>query len=79
MSHVDSSEAGMTVHRVVRIFYSDNGLVVQVRWKGSLESEDSFESVFKVYGNVPGLLKKLLLRKNTPSDSVAKVFRALSL
>lgn len=77
MSHVVLSKKGMSVHRLVCLLESEDGLVVEVRWSGSPDSEDTFEPFAEVSEDVSGLLRKLLLRKNTPSDLVAKVCRAL--
>ena len=79
MSHVVSSETGMPVQRLMRLVQSDDGLMVQVRWKGLPASEDTLEPISKVYEDVPELFLKLLRRKNTPSDLVDKVRSALSL
>lgn len=79
MSHVVASETGMPVQRLMRLVESDDGLMVQVRWKGLPESEDTLEPIGKVYEDVPQLLLKMLRRKAVSSDLVSKARRTLSL
>ena len=79
MSHVLSSETGMPVARLMRLVDSPDGLLVQVRWRGLCDSEDTLEPIGRVYEDVPQLLWKLLRRKNTPSNLVAKARRVLAL
>lgn len=79
MSHVISSETGMPVQRLMRLVDSDDGIMVQVRWRGLPESEDTLEPVQKVFEDVPQLLEKLFRRKNTPASLVSKARHALAL
>ena len=79
MPHVLSSETGMDVQRLMRLIDSDEGLKVQVRWRGFSESDDTSEPLQKIYEDVPELLLKLLRRKNVPKDLFAKARRELHL
>lgn len=79
MSHVVASETGMPVQRLMRLVDTDDGLMVQVRWRGLPDSEDTLEPASKVYEDVPQLFRKLLGRQSAPVDLVAKARRALRL
>lgn len=57
-SHVLESEIGMTVHRLVRLLVSKNGLKLQVPWGELSESEDTVESIVQVYRDAPQILSK---------------------
>jgi len=72
MSHVLSSETGMPVSRLLRLIDDPNGLMVQVRWRGLPDSEDTLEPISRVYEDVPELFLKLIERKNTPQDLAAR-------
>lgn len=45
MSQVVSSETCMPVQRLMKIIKSDNGLMVQVRWKGLPESKEKIDAL----------------------------------
>lgn len=53
--------------------------MVQVRWKGLLESEDTLEPFLKVNEDVLLLLLMLFARKNTPTDVAAEARRNIHL
>lgn len=65
-----SFEMGIQVCRLVLVHEYDSGFVVQVCWKGLYKLEGSFKPVSKVHEEVPSLFNKLLLRKDTPFDSL---------
>lgn len=67
MSHVVSSETGMEVQRLLGLVDTGDGLMVQVRWKGLPDSEDTKEPLRKVHEDVLELLVKLLRRKIPPT------------
>ena len=73
LSHVVHSETGMVVHRLKKLVEVDGELMVQIRWRGLPDSEDTLEPIKQVYDDVPTLFEKLLSRKNTP---VALAIRA---
>ena len=66
MSHVLQCEHFMPVGRLLKLLESENVLAVLVRCKGLPDSEDSTEPLQQVYEDVPGLLLKLLARRNNP-------------
>lgn len=43
ISHVLSSETGMRVARLMRLVITEDGLTVQIRWKGLYNGEDTLE------------------------------------
>ena len=63
----------MVVHRLKKLVEVDGELMVQIRWRGLPDSEDTLEPIKQVYDDVPTLFEKLLSRKNTP---VALAIRA---
>lgn len=79
MSHVITSETGMVVKRLLKLVDTDDGLKVQVRWRGLPDSEDTLEPLLQIYEDVPDLLMKLLRRKNAPSDLDERAQRELHL
>ena len=56
---------------------TDDGLMVKVRWRGV--PEDSLEPIEKIHEDVPQLLEKLLMRKNTPRGLASKARRLLDI
>lgn len=79
MSHVLSSETGMPVSRLLRLVQKDTELFVSVRWKGLSPSENTLEPLLRVYEDVPGLLVKLLRRKNTDASLRSRACAKLGL
>lgn len=65
LSHVLASEMGMPVSSLLRLVEEDDQLFVLVRWKKLGDSEDTLEPLRRVFKDVPQLVIKLLLRKNT--------------
>ena len=61
----------MVVHRLKKLVEVDGELMVQIRWRGLPDSEDTLNPIKQVYDDVPTLLEKLLSRKNPPSHSPA--------
>lgn len=68
MSHALTSETGMTIQRLLFLIDTENGFLVQVRWCGLPESEDTHEPLEEIYKDVPQLLMKLLRCKNTLTE-----------
>ena len=80
MSHVLQSETGMVVSRLLGLEdTAENGLQVRVRWKGLGQDEDSLEPLSRVAEDVPTLFEKMLKRKSTPKNLVAKARAQLAL
>ena len=69
----------MVVQRLLGLVETDDGLKVSIRWKGLPETEDTVEPLQQVYEDVPGLLVKLLNRKNLPTHLADKARLALRL
>lgn len=72
MSHVVSSGTGMQIQRLLRLLDYDEGITVSIGCRGLLASHDTMEPPQQVYDDVPGLLRILLARKNTPSALESK-------
>lgn len=66
MSHLVTSETNMPVQRLRRLIDTDDGMIVQARWRGRPESENNLEFLQKVFEGAPLFLKMLLHCKNTP-------------
>lgn len=79
MSHVLLSETRTVVQRLMPLEGAEDGLIVEVRWHGLPESEDTLEPIEQTYKNVPQLYIKLLHRKNTPSDLADKASQDLQI
>lgn len=79
MSHVLQSETGMVVSRLLSLEDCPDGLHVRIRWKGLGNNEDSLEPIARVSEDVPQLFEKLLQRKSTPVDLVARARAELTL
>lgn len=47
LPHILESKTGMEVQRLMGLVDTDNGLMVQVRWQGLPESEDTLETIEK--------------------------------
>lgn len=59
MPHVLASETGMDVERLMCLTETEDGTMVQVRWRDLLESDDTVETLAKLYKDVPALVLKL--------------------
>ena len=79
LPHILSSETGMLVARLMGLLDTDDGVMVQVRWKGLSSHEDTTEPFARVFEDVPQLLKHLLDWKIIPPDWVQKARVALPL
>lgn len=79
MPHAISSETGTPLQRFMRLVKTDDGLMVQVRWRGLPESKDTLESLKKIHDDVPPLFEKLLKRKNTLASLAPKASHAPAL
>lgn len=79
ISRVILFRTGMLVQRLLGLQNPNEGLVVQIRWKGVLCFKDALEPAWRVYKDDPGLFKKLLDRKFTSKDLMrkAKTLRSL--
>lgn len=53
--------------------------MVQVRWRGLPDSEDTLKYVSKIYEDILQLFKKLLLRQNIPIALANKAHREIRL
>lgn len=73
-SLVLSSETGMPVARLRKLFKENNEIKVQARWKGLSAEEDTLEPFRNVFEVVPKLHERLLNRKNA-SDNLAREAR----
>lgn len=60
MSHVLYSETGVPVARLLCLIDTEEGLMVQVGWKGLNSLEDTPEKIAQVQEDVPQLFQKLL-------------------
>lgn len=79
MVHVLSSETGMTFSWLLVIEDHDDRPYIDVCWRGLPNSEDSVESLQKIYEDVRGMVNRFLNRKNTLPDLVEKACTALAL
>lgn len=79
MSHVILSKIGLPVQRLMRLVETDDGLMVQVCWRGLAEPEYTLEPLGKVHDDVPQPFEKLLKRKNNPALLASKARPALAL
>lgn len=79
MSHVVNSEMGMPVARLMRFVESEDGIKIQVRWKGLSPQEDTLEPLQNVFEDVPQMFHKLLQRSATPKRIAEKVRQSLNL
>ncbi len=57
----------------------DDGIYVNVRWRGLPRSEDTLEPLLKIYQDVPQMLLKLLSRKSLPKALKMRAKTALQL
>lgn len=69
----------MHVGRLLRLQESEEYIKVLVHWKGLPEPADSFESLQKVYEDVPKILINLLNRKFAPQALAARAKREFDL
>lgn len=72
MSHVLQSEMGMVVSRQLSLEDCTDNLYVLVRWKGPSKNEKSLESIARIFKDIQLLSEKLLQRKSTQIDPVAR-------
>ena len=79
MSHVLQSETGMLVSRLMALEEHSDSLFVRIRWKGLENTEDTLEPIARVHEDVPQLFEKLLNRKSTPANLIAKARKQLAL
>lgn len=79
MSRVLFSEIGMPVARLMTIDDAENGIKLQVRWKGLNSTDDTLEPIIHIYEDVPDLLLKLLQRQNNPRTLAGKARPVLGL
>lgn len=79
MSHVLSSETGMPVTKLLETELKKQKLFVLVLWKGLLHSKEIIELLCCIYDVVPGLVRKLLRRKNSSPTLVTKALKELCL
>lgn len=63
MYHVLLSETIIEARRLMRVFESEDDLMIHVRWRGLPASEDTEEPLKTMYKDVPSLVQKLLERK----------------
>lgn len=63
----------------MRLVEFDDGPMVQVCWKGLPETEDTLETIAKIYKDVSQLLLEMPRRKTTPSKMFSKARRTLFL
>ena len=70
MWHVLTSESGMPVAHLMRLAKQDNGIYVQVRWKGLSTTDYRMEPLRHVAEDVPDMLENLFKRKGTPQELV---------
>lgn len=79
MPHVLNSETGMVVHRLVCLVDSEEGLKVQIRWRGLSDTEDTFEPMEQIHKDAPALFVKLSKRNNKPLELAENARRQLGL
>lgn len=77
MLHARSSKTGMEVQHLMRLFKSEEALMVEVCWHSLPEPKDTDKPIQKIYEDVPELLVKLLRCKYFPPSLVEKVQREL--
>lgn len=68
----------MPVSNLLELVDTANGILVQVRWKGIPHSEDTLEPLVKVSEDVPHMLLRFLVRKNTDAGLANKVRLAIT-
>lgn len=78
ISHVMSSEMGTPVSRLIKLVENDRNLMVQIRWNGLLNSENTLEPLHQVFEDLPQTLRGQLERTTMPTDLVRHASRALS-
>lgn len=76
---VVESEIGMEVQRLPGLVDTDNGLMIQVLWRGFLSRRTLWSRWKKNYVDVPELLLNFLRHKNTPTELAEKARRTLHL
>lgn len=68
LAQLIASETGMPVARLMQMVRTEDGLKVQVRWKGLRAGEYRLEPLHRIFEDVPVMLKCLLTRNNTPPE-----------
>lgn len=66
LKHVLSFETGMPVARLLSFTEINHDSFLRVRWKGLSRHEDTEDPIYRVFEDVPQLLKILLDRKIPP-------------
>lgn len=69
----------MVVQRLMGLVETKDAIKVCIRCKELPHSEDTEELLKNVHEDVPGLLEKLMNRKNPPADRAEKARRVLGL
>lgn len=69
----------MVVSRRMKLYETNDGLMVKVRWKGLSDTDDTLEPISKINEDLPILFHKILERKATPSHLVDLVKQQSSL
>lgn len=70
--YVVSSETEMVDHQLTKLLTVENNIMEHVRWRGLLDSEDTFEPLKQIYEDVPELFLKILKRNNSPTKLIEK-------
>lgn len=78
-SHVLKSETGTVVSHLLGLEDGLEGIQLCVRWRDLETDEDTLEPLTQVAKDVSQLFDKLLKRKSTPKDLVAKARAKLTL
>lgn len=69
----------MPVSLFIKLVEDDRDYIVQVRWRGLPNWEDTLESLHQVFKGVPQMLSCLLEHKATPTDLEDKLYMLLFL
>lgn len=69
----------MALQRFMKIIDNKDGTKVQFLWKALGPSEETLKPLETVYKDVPGLIIKLIGRRNAPRDLADKARTGLSL
>lgn len=66
--HFLSSETGMEVQYLMHLYEPDDGLMVEVRWRGLPPVKDTDECLQKIYEDILDQVRKLSSRRSTIED-----------